>query len=174
MLGNDIVDLTLAKHQTRWHTATFQEKVLHPVETEKFKNNALGFTAFWKIWSIKESVYKAHQREKNHLPKFNPFHFLVEEISENKSRVCVEGLQYEVLSYISSNLIYSFTKGENVHSFQNFEIAAKNSSFIPDLKRSDVNLKLSKNQNGIPFLNQQNKSVPISLTHHGKYFACLY
>lgn len=174
MLGNDVVDLKLAKHQIRWNTKAFQQKILHPIEIEKHKNTPLNFIDFWKIWTLKESAYKAHQRKYNLSPKINPFHFIVEFLSANRSKVIFEEDKYEMITHIDKNLIYSYSKGSNFHSVQNFNIEAKNSRFQKHLKRSQLDLKIRKNENEIPFMVSDNKSKPISITHHGKYFAYLY
>lgn len=173
MIGNDVVDLRLARHQTRWNSVTFQQKVLHPEEIKATQNKRLSFTEFWKIWSIKETAYKAHQRKTNQKPKFNPFHFLVEKLSENESKVIVEDKVYYVITYFNQHLAYSFTIPNGNSSFQNFKIQAKHSTFISTIKRKQLNNQLFKNENGIPFWKIRNQKIPISITHHGRFFAFL-
>jgi len=174
MLGNDVVDFQLAKLQTRWKTEAFQQKVLHPIELDRFSSNPLCFTDFWKIWSIKETAYKAHQRRFNHSPRFNPFQFLVELLSENRSKVYIENEEYNVISYVGNHFIYSTTEGKETCSIQNFNIEAENTLFSKNLNRKHLAENLMKNENGIPFLVEANRCVPVSITHHGSYFAYLY
>jgi phosphopantetheinyl transferase (holo-ACP synthase) len=174
MLGNDVIDLRLAKQQTRWKTRAFQQKVLHPLELSKYEFNSLSFIDFWKIWSIKESAYKAHQRKRNHPPLFNPFQILVELLSENRSKVRIGNEEYNIISYVGNHYIYSKTEGKESHSVQNFNVGGEHTLFLKNLNRKHLAKNLIKNANGIPFLVEENRCIPVSITHHGSYFAYSY
>jgi phosphopantetheinyl transferase (holo-ACP synthase) len=173
MLGNDVVDLKLAKQQIRWNTKAFQQKVLHPKEMNQYNSSPLRYNDFWKIWSIKETAYKAHQRNKNHRPKFNPFDFLVEINSSTSSKVILDNYEYNIISFVTDKYIYSYTASNDVYSVQNFDLNLKNTFYNEGLKRQYLNNRVIKNEYGIPFLLENNKAVPISITHHGSYFAYL-
>lgn len=171
MIGNDVVDLSFAKKNTRYHTQAFQEKVFHTEEIKSFGSFPLPSHLFWKLWSIKETAYKAHQRRFTMPQKLNPFSFQVQSITDDLSMVKKDAFIYKVLSYQNSDWVYSMLANSQLQSYQNFDIKTTSSFFYPKLTRHDLNHKVIKNQWGIPFIQVNNNLHPISITHHGKYMA---
>ena len=58
MIGNDIVDLALAKKESNWKRKGYLDKIFTVSEQlliQKFTNQEL---AIWNLWSRKEAVYK--------------------------------------------------------------------------------------------------------------------
>lgn len=173
MIGNDVVDLKLAHLHSKWNKDSFQEKVLHPRELEKFKDKALNFQQFWKIWSCKETAYKAHQREFKLKPSINPSQFYVNEINETQSEVKVNQSIYKVESLIQENYIYTFTQTIDYFSIQNFKVDKPGHQYAYNLNRNHFNSIIEKDGNGIPDLKVNFKKYPVSITHHGNFLAFL-
>ena len=59
MIGNDIVDLQCAKNESDWHRAGFLDKVFDENEKNYLRNASDPNTLVWRMWTMKESAYKA-------------------------------------------------------------------------------------------------------------------
>ncbi len=62
MIGNDVIDLVLAKKESNWKRKGFLTKLFTSFEQELIAKATNQEEMVWMIWSIKESVYKAYQR----------------------------------------------------------------------------------------------------------------
>ena len=62
-IGNDIVDLELAKAQNNWKRKGFLEKLFTKKEQEKIINSNNPFLTIWLFWSMKEAAYKCYVQE---------------------------------------------------------------------------------------------------------------
>ena len=63
MIGNDIVDLTLAKTQSNWRRNRFLEKQFTDFEIERIVKSQHPFMQVWLFWSMKEAAYKIHVQQ---------------------------------------------------------------------------------------------------------------
>ena len=62
-LGNDIIDLNLAKTQSNWERKGFLEKQFTEQEQEIILNSTNSFLQVWLFWSMKEAAYKCYTQE---------------------------------------------------------------------------------------------------------------
>ena len=60
MIGNDVVDLNLAKTQSNWERKGFLGKIFTKKEQEFIFNTKSSFEMVWLLWSMKESAYKIY------------------------------------------------------------------------------------------------------------------
>lgn len=182
MIGNDIVDLNLAKTQSTWRRRGYLQKIFSKEEQKHILNSENKDRMVWLFWSMKEAAYKAWQRKNDMPPRFNPLSFkcfinslnsarATGQVLINKETVITESLLSS--RYIHSigtywpekNIVWkSFSSKENLT--QNFlsEFAATKADFsrLPELK---------KNKHFIPELNISGKtlSVHFSFSHHGSF-----
>ena len=63
MIGNDIIDLTLAKLESNWQRKGFLEKLFTTFEQSLICNSENPEQMVWHLWSRKEAAYKIYHRE---------------------------------------------------------------------------------------------------------------
>ena len=152
MIGNDVVDLVLAKKESNWKRKGFLNKIFTPYEQELIEKAPNQEQMVWLLWSIKESVYKAYQRI-NYNEGFYPTKIKILEINnQNESIVQLFGTFF----YGKTTMNKDFIKTMVVLNKSDFnKIQCLNSS------------KYNKNENGLPTELHSNK--PISVSHHGRF-----
>lgn len=72
MLGNDIVDLDLAKIQSNWRRKNYLDKIFTAEEQLLIASAKRPDEMVWLLWSMKESAYKIYNRKtgiRNFAPK---------------------------------------------------------------------------------------------------------
>ena len=62
MIGNDIVDLDYITTSTNWKRQGFLDKVFTHHERDYISRTKDQDIMVWRLWSMKESAYKAHAR----------------------------------------------------------------------------------------------------------------
>ncbi|WP_339838256.1 4'-phosphopantetheinyl transferase superfamily protein [uncultured Flavobacterium sp.] len=151
MIGNDVVDLVLARKESNWKRKGFLNKLFTPFEQELIQKALNQEEMVWMLWSIKESVYKAYQRIKYN-EGFYPVKIEILEINDqNESIVKL----FEIFFYGKTTIDKDFIKTIAVLDKSDF-------NRIQYLKTSDY----SKNENGLPI--ELNSNKPISVGHHGR------
>ena len=166
MIGNDIVDLQLAAEQSNWKRKRFLDKVFTESEQQLIIQTVDSNNMVWRLWSMKESAYKAYVRDHRHT-FFNPLKLKCSIKNKTFGAVKVIGVSYQTRTISNQNFIYSVVSHQDLSSIDWIITNSSNASQI--LSR----FKIKKNMEGLPFLyNDSNqKSVPISISHHGKYIA---
>ena len=71
MIGNDIIDLKKAKVESNWKREGFLSKIFTNDEQDSIHNSVDPFLQVWRLWSMKESVYKVFI-QKGGKPALNP------------------------------------------------------------------------------------------------------
>jgi phosphopantetheinyl transferase (holo-ACP synthase) len=178
LIGNDIVDLNLAKTQSNWQRKGFLEKQFTESEQAEILNSENPFLKVWLFWSMKEAAYKCYVQE---FQKrfFAPKKFACKLVSNQKGIVEIENNLYYLENLISDNYIHSIAKNNNnlkvisqlffiaEKTFSTKAINQKLVSFFP------AEVQLQKNEIGIPLLYQNQIKLPVSISksHHGNYGA---
>ena len=187
MIGNDIIDLKLASSFPSWRRKRFRDKVFS-VEEQKIISDSLDpFQTIWLLWSMKESAYKTYSRK--HSEKFfAPIKLKCKLTSFRKGIVEIFDEKYRTYSTIEENYIYSIahqSSSENVitnffkldnanYSNQHCTSYKKLLHAIAEEKKVTLaSLTIRKDENGIPYLFQNNQAqeIPFSVTHHGNFGA---
>ena len=181
MIGNDIVDLRLAKTQNNWRRAGYLQKIFTKEELHQILNSENRNIMVWLLWSMKEAVYKAWQRKNNLAPKFNPrsFNCSIQSLNSKSStgKVIIGEELFFTKSFFNSRLIHSLATAR-----ENEKIIWKSLSSKVNLKQSFLKEfeatagpfsklpVLKKNRHFIPhlFINGQTK-CDFSLSHHGSF-----
>ena len=154
MIGNDVIDIDLARTESNWKRKGFLDKIFTFSEQLQIQNAQNQELMVWGLWSRKEAAYKIFNRETN-IRLYNPLQF---ECSEMEfSQGIYSG------SVASKGTVY-FTKTEiTPHSIHTVAVSDKdNFSRIRELKGRSAITK----RDGIP---QTDAKKPVSISHHGRF-----
>ena len=176
MIGNDIVDLQLAKTQSNWQRKGFLKKQFTAEEQKIILNSQNPFLQVWLFWSMKEAAYKCHVQEYQKR-FFAPKKFSCKTISNSAGSVEIDSNFYFITYLISENYIHSIAvkNKKNVLVSELFfikKIINKTKIVTQQmLTYFSDDVQLEKDQFGVPFLYQKQKKLPISVStsHHGNY-----
>lgn len=177
-LGNDIIDLNLAKTQSNWERKGFLEKQFTEQEQAIILNSKNSFLQVWLFWSMKEAAYKCYTQE---FPKrfFNPKKIICSIDSEDRNTVTIYARKFNIKYSLTKNYIHTiaFTDDDKKLFSNTFLIGESERQTLKTNKKLlnnfDTNVQLKKNQIGVPFLYQKGKKLPVSIStsHHGNYGA---
>ncbi|WP_309641537.1 4'-phosphopantetheinyl transferase superfamily protein [Flavobacterium sp.] len=155
MIGNDIIDLALARKESNWKREGVLEKLFTSLEQESILNAANAELMFWNLWSRKEAAYKIYNRQtkiRAFIPKQLECFDLAFIDGEWLGKVIIKGNVYFTKTLITSDYIYT-TAVIHCEDFDKIEVV-----------NSD---NIAKDWNGIPYHILNNN--PISISHHGLY-----
>lgn len=150
MIGNDVIDLSLAKHESFPFREGYLEKTCTSNERNYILNNQNSEFAFWKLWSRKEAVYKL-ARQQGATRGYYPIR--IENTNPELGWVTFEERTYYTKTFYA---------GECMHT-----IALQSPDFN-DFIYLDNSIKIFK-EGELPFLKFGNKTVTISKSHHGRF-----
>lgn len=150
MIGNDVVDLALAKAESNWQRNGYLNKIFTTKEQNLIYSAQNPTLMVWILWSRKEAVYKIIRQE-NGTRGFYPLRI---ENSDYKSGIVVFE---EQLFYTKTTIDENF-----IHS-----IALQNQAFNRVVELSNTTSLYKKNE--IPYLIEKNRVVNLSKSHHGRY-----
>ncbi len=154
MIGNDVVDLNLARHQSNWRRKGYLDKIYTSEEQLLIAAAVNTDQMVWLLWSMKESAYKIHNR-KTGIRNFAPTALgckLISLDSEIKGVVTVDHQTYFTKSEFSLTYVHT--------------IASASVNKLPDIV--------------IKIYSQPNhpadyKSLAADcVSHHGRYLALVY
>ena len=175
MIGNDIVDLKKISIESDWRRKGWLNKICTPLERDLIISSDSPDILVWKFWTMKESVYKAHQRRYQLKPIFNPSYFEC----KMDGLVIVKDDVYKTKSYISDDYIFSEVIMDNsdienqlYNSYSEMEFGLK--ATISQWYRKPISsIRIKKDKNRIPTLTIFDTDINsnFSITHHGKYYA---
>lgn len=156
MIGNDIVDLSLARIQSNWQRKGFLQKLFTADEQQAILNHPDPELMVWVLWSMKEAAYKVYNRQT--LDKgFFP-HLLECKISSTTAtlsgNVCCKGSAYSTLTFINEDFIHTLAVTQPKDLKYIYEISSE---------------KVEKDSNGLPFVCENGIRIPVSKSHHGRF-----
>ena len=159
MIGNDIVDLALARKESNWKRKGFLDKIFTKAEQLLIKNSKNSEVMVWNLWSRKEAAYKIYNRQalfRGYFPlQLECFDLeIIDGITFGK--VCIKHQVY-------------FTKTEITTQFIN-TIAVENVKDFNDIKTVENRKNIQKIA-GIPSFFEKETSAlrPLSISHHGRF-----
>ncbi len=106
MIGNDIVDLALAKVESNWKRKGYLDKIFTVQEQYLIFNSENPEIMVWNLWSRKEAAYKIFNRQTG-IRAFNPIQFENFEIEKNIGSVHAFNVVYFTKTEITTNYIHS-------------------------------------------------------------------
>tara|TARA_S200000501_G_scaffold202094_1_gene190146 strand:- start:1364 stop:1918 length:555 start_codon:yes stop_codon:yes gene_type:complete len=176
MIGNDIIDLKLAKKESNYLRAGFLEKQFSSNEQALIKSTSNTFLLVWRLWSMKEAAYKIYTQQ-------NENRFFAPKKFDCKISLGLNGFVYyeNKLFYTSTNINdkYIFTLASlniNTKAFsqvvspQLLDKLIKN-KLEDETKFSSMGIVKKKSENGVPFYYYKNilLTKSCSISHHGNY-----
>ena len=199
MIGNDIVDLQLARKESNWQRLRFLEKIFTEEEQDFIHNSPDKEVMVWWLWSGKESVYKIISRlEKRRFFAPKKIIFCTDDFPESScgtgshrgnltAKVVSTGRTFFIQSEVTDTCIHTIAKLDTNHQSpitNHFHIKKsnyqtqhkttrqyllKNYAEITNLAADE--LAIQKDGWNIPYMYHQNEkqSAVISISHHGNY-----
>ncbi len=156
MIGNDIIDLALARKESNWKRAGFLGKIFTTKEQLLISNAENPEIMVWNLWSRKEAAYKIYNRQTG-IRGYIPTQLECIYENENLGSVHCNGNIYYTKTEISKDKIVT--------------IAVSQKSDFKEIILLKPTMKIHK-KNGIPYVNDANNQLkPISISHHGRFFS---
>lgn len=156
MIGNDIVDLVLAKKESNWQRKGFLDKIFTQEEQMLITSAKNPEVTVWNLWTRKEASYKIYNRQTN-IRGYFPLRLESFYESETSGIVSCNGAIYYTNTKISDDSIYTIAVAEKEYLMR-----------LKDLNSDD---KIYKT-NGIPFIIDEFTKLkkPVSISHHGRFW----
>lgn len=151
MIGNDIIDLALARTESNWKRKGFLEKIFTDKEQILILNSENPEITIWSLWSRKEAVYKIYNR-KTKIRGYIPLQLECFECINDIGKVTCFGENYYTRTKITTDYIQTIAV-VNIVDFN--QISVLNTTF-----------GIIKND-GIPSMAENNN--PVSISHHGRF-----
>jgi phosphopantetheinyl transferase (holo-ACP synthase) len=178
LIGNDIIDLTLAKTESNWQRRGFLEKQFSANEQQLILNAQNSFEMVWRLWSMKEAAYKIFTQQHS-VRFFAPKKFECKLMLDLNGVVCYKNQKFYTTSIVNQHYIFTraaLTKetssySEMVSPDQIDTMIKDKLNVLTGLKMTGIEQKKSKT--GAP--SYYNKTTLLtsscSISHHGKYGA---
>ena len=159
MIGNDIVDLALARKESNWKREGFLDKLFNAKEQLLIANSSNPETRVWDLWSRKEAAYKIYNRE-THIRAFIPKQLECFDIEIKEGILYGRVLCYDTIYYTQTEITSEYIETNAVRNPADF-------IKIKTFHSSETIVKT----NGIPaYFDSENKIWnPISKSHHGRF-----
>ena len=153
MIGNDIVDIQLAKIECNWRRKGYLNKIFTEKEQIYISNSPDPDIAVWNLWSRKEAAYKIWNSQTG-LRKYNPSKIECHDFESEIVQVIIEKNIFYTKTLISKSYIHT-TAATNLFDLHLIEIIDNSE------KNIDYNLfKINK--------------LAISKSHHGNFEFVVY
>ena len=183
MIGNDIIDLSLAKTQSNWQRKGFLEKQFSANEQQLILAATNSFILVWRFWSMKEAAYKIFTQQ-NEIRFFAPKNFDCLLISEKEGMVFYKDQIFYTSSITTQNYIFSLASYEKLTKAYSKFVMPEFIDIMIKIKLEDVTkfsateIQQIKSKNGAPFYYYKDILLTrsCSISHHGNYgvFSLLY
>ncbi|WP_420151665.1 4'-phosphopantetheinyl transferase family protein [Spirosoma sp.] len=195
MIGNDIVDLNLARQQSNWRRRGYLDKLFTHSEQELIRSATDPDLMIWTLWSMKESAYKLIVRETSE-PFFAPEKLVCQLVKIHSGTI--EGSvfyqkSYPAWSIITTSYVASLaflpdsglradheivTFDRTDYQYQHTRIREKiKQHYATCFSVPESSIQIQKNEKDVPMLMITDfsgaiiRQQAISLSHHGQYGA---
>jgi phosphopantetheinyl transferase (holo-ACP synthase) len=176
LIGNDVIDLSLAKKESNWQRKGFLKKLFSNDEQQLILEALNSFEMVWRLWSMKEAAYKIFTQQYS-VRFFAPKKFECKLMQDLNGVVCFKGQQFYTSSIINQHYIFTkagFSKEETSYSGmvspdQIDTMIKRKLNVLTSLKMSGI--KQKKTKNGVPSYHYKTTLLTssCSISHHGKY-----
>lgn len=156
MIGNDVIDLTLAVTQSNWQRKGFMDKLFTISEQQEIMLSSDPEKSVWIYWSMKEAVYKIYNRQSGERGFF-PGRLICHEViidHDIEGKVVCNGTTYYCRTTINNDLLHTVAV-----------------SALSDFNKINIfnDAVIIKDTSGLPFIEHSGILIPVSKSHHGKY-----
>ena len=179
MLGNDVVDLALAKAESNWRRQNYLSKIFSPTEQQIIRSAVQPDILVWLMWSMKESTYKIINRDSG-LRLFNPTAFCCSfKMNGLRATGFVNFREQMFLTHsdIDTNCIHTLSLKASVSKDRCHVLSIENSAdYRAEFNRQSSGLILEKDHSGLPQIVDSIKNTVhmASISHHGKFVKVAY
>lgn len=156
MIGNDVVDMELAAHQSNWRRPRFLNKIFTDYEKHLIEISEDPDRKVWDLWSRKEAAYKIINRGTG-IRLYNPTAF-----------GCIDDSENGKISYFNRVLsTRTFYNTSRIHTVccENPDLL----NYIRYCNRHQISKPL-----GYPIYQDETFEMPASVSHHGRFMSCVY
>jgi phosphopantetheinyl transferase (holo-ACP synthase) len=153
MIGNDVVDLSIATQQSNWRRKNYLDKVFTPLEQDFIRAAANPDEMVWSLWSRKEAVYKII-RQKGGKSGYYPKAIECLDTCSTNGKVRFKHTVYFTQTIIKDSLLQTLA----VTKSSDFQFVT-NVTTIYDI----ITI------NEIPYLVLEDKRYAASKSHHGRF-----
>ncbi|MCV9928747.1 4'-phosphopantetheinyl transferase superfamily protein [Flavobacterium sp. LS1R49] len=155
MIGNDIVDLEIAKEESNWKRKGFLDKIFTAEEQFLILNSEKPEIMVWNLWSRKEAAYKIFNRETK-IRGYFPLRLVCIYESEGYGEVTIDNRLYFTKTKVTQDYVYT--------------IAVLKENDLNRIVSLDNETKIYK-ETGIPYVIDviTNCKIPVSISHHGRF-----
>lgn len=159
MIGNDIVDLALARKQSNWKRKGFLDKIFTISEQYLILNSKKQDVTVWNLWSRKEAAYKIFNR-KTGIRVYNPLEFECFDLEITDGIILGKVINYNAVYYTKTIISEEFVHTVAVLNILDFDT-------IYYLENSETIIK----KEGVPYSFDEKRTVlkPASISHHGRF-----
>ena len=178
MIGNDIIDLSLAKTASNWQRKGFLEKQFTANEQQLVLEAPNSFVMVWRLWSMKEAAYKIFTQQHN-VRFFAPKNFECKLTQGSKGVVSFKGQNFYTRTKVNQDCIFTIAVIENKKSpysemVSPDQIDTMIKSKLNELTALEISeIQQEKSKNGVPsyYYKRTLLTSSCSITHHGKFGA---
>jgi phosphopantetheinyl transferase (holo-ACP synthase) len=166
LIGNDIIDLKLAKKESNHSRSGFLEKQFSSYEQALIQSASNPFLLVWKLWSMKEATYKVYTQQ-NKTRFFSPKKFNCEISSDSNGFVSFNDKLYYTSTILNHKYIFTLATVMNPYLIdKSIKIKLEDKT-----KFSFKEIIKKKSENGVPLFYHKNilLTKSCSISHHGNY-----
>ncbi len=159
MIGNDIVDLDLARKESNWQRKGFLDKIFTNKEQLLILDAKNPEVMVWNLWSRKEAAYKIYNRQTG-IRGYFPLQFECFDLKISNQIIFGKVMIKEHEYFTKTEITEQFINTISVEKFEQFNI-------VKILKNRE-NIIINK---GIPsyFKNENSIPKPVSISYHGRF-----
>ena len=159
MIGNDIIDLALAKKESNWQRKGFLNKIFTPREQSLILNAQNPEITVWNLWSRKEAAYKIYNRQTK-IRSYIPLQLECFDVEAKDGIIYGKVICYNTVYYTKTSITFEYIETIAVLNFNDFD----------KIKSITIPERLIKT-NGVPnYFDPENMIwKPVSRSHHGKF-----
>jgi phosphopantetheinyl transferase (holo-ACP synthase) len=157
VIGNDVVDLQLARIQSNWKRERYLDKLFTATEQKIIFAHKDPEIMVWVLWSMKEAAYKIYNRQTG-IRGFFP--------AKLGCNVTYNNIDFNGIVRYKDHLYYSTTTivSDIIHT-----VAVINQPNLDNIIEG-LPCNVIKNNLGLPHVFNEEKSalIPASVSHHGR------
>ena len=182
MVGNDIVDIKLAKAQSNWQRPRYLDKLFTNQEQKLILSAYEPTIMVWTLWSMKEAAYKLYTQinpGRFYNPKAFECFYEARPVVKYKTFACNVNIK-ATSDYILSEVRLVGDKMTSKvfdleytnHSTQSLLVKKTALELFAGAFNCRLNdIDLTKSEFDIPFISHNSQRYHLSISHHGKYGA---
>ena len=159
MIGNDIIDLALAKKESNWQRKGFLAKLFTPKEQLLISKSQNPEIMVWNLWSRKEAAYKIYNRQ-TQIRVFIPLRLECYDLKIKHGIIYGKVICYDKVYFTKTKITSEFIETNAVLTFSDFD----------KIKTINTDIKIIKS-NRIPYYYDSKDKIlkPVSKSHHGRF-----